>query len=139
MTKKSQLSLCNTLLLYSFLLTLITSAALLLVHDYTPWLMWVHVGIGIVFIALAYWHLHFNLGAKGWKALSKKSRAAKVAFILLVLTSLTAIAAFIRGFITPFNPRLQIIHGWIGGIFLIICLFHFFKHHRYYEATCKKQ
>jgi len=137
MTKKSQLALCNALLLAGFLLTLITSAALLMVHGYTPWLMWTHVGVGAVFIGMAYWHFMLNLGPKQWKAYPKKSPAVKIAFILLLLTALSAIAAFIRGFIPPFNPRLQIIHGWIGGIFLVICLLHFFKHHKYYESTRK--
>lgn len=138
MTKKSQLYLCNTLLLASFLLTLLTSVILLLIHGYTPWLMCTHAALGGMFIALAYWHLMLNLGAKRWKAYPKKSPAVKLAFIFLVLTALSAVAAFVRGFISPFNPRMQIIHGWIGGVFIIVCLFHFFKHHGYYAKSVFK-
>ncbi len=133
MTKKSQLALCNTLLLASFLLTSATAVAMLLMQRYTPWLMWTHSAVGAVFIATAYWHLLLNLGAKRWKTYPKKSPSVKISFIFLVVTALSAAAAFVRGFIAPFNPRLQVIHGWIGGIFIIICLLHFFKHHHYYR------
>lgn len=77
MTKKSQLALCNTLLLASFLLTSATAVAMLLMQRYTPWLMWPHSTVGAVFIATAYWHLLLNLGAKRWKNYPKNHHPLK--------------------------------------------------------------
>lgn len=135
MKKITKLKICNWALLPIALLMLVSGIQLEATGGRDIVFVWIHIVIGIVFMAFCGWHIFLHYGLGNWFARFRKNRS-------LVTKSLwwTAIVTFLSGVIATAHwmPNFQHspiggIHGKLGFAMIILAIAHILQRRKFFS------
>ena len=97
--------------------------------------VWVHVAIGLAFVAAVAWHVFLHFGRNNWFARFRKlkSQATRVlwwAYLALVLSGIVACA---HRLITFAHSPIGGVHGKVGFLMLVLAIGHIAKRIKFFR------
>jgi len=134
MAKCSKQKICNWTLMIVSVMMLISS-----IQVECWWLgmtlIWLHIGLGILFYVLIGWHLQLYLQKHNWFVGLKRQKSHLTRWLAVYgfLTLLTAIIATVQMFITWRSTAIGGWHGKIGFIFAAFAIVHIVERIRFYQ------
>ena len=136
MKKIDKLRLCNWSVLVVSAAILISGIQLEVIHSSDCLSVWLHIVIGLLFMALVAIHIYLHFGKSNWYAkFSKlKSRATQILWWVTIITLLTGIATSIRWIISYTHTPLGGIHGKLGFLMIILSIFHIAKRFNFFKS-----
>lgn len=136
MKKSAGLKLCNWVLLVASAAILISGAQLEIIHCKDEFSVWLHVFIGLLFMALVGGHIYLHFGKSNWfvKFSYLKSGATRVLWWTAILTLISGVACAARQFATNTHTPLGGIHGKLGFLMLILSIFHITRRIKFFKT-----
>ena len=124
--RNSNQLLCNWSLLVATAAILISGIQLEVTHSSGDLSVWIHIIIGLLFMALVGIHIFLHFGRSNWFAkFSKlKSQATRILWWMTIITLITGIATAVRWIVTNTHSPLGGIHGKLGFLMIILSIFH---------------
>ena len=111
MKKIIKLKICNWLLLFLTVAILVSGIQLEATHSSGVVSVWLHIAIGLLFMALAAYHIFLHFGYFNWfsKIRKQKSQVTRILWWVALVTLISGVAAMIH-WTTTFT------HATIGGV-----------------------
>ena len=136
MKKIAKLRLCNWSLLVVSAAILISGIQLEAIHSSDNLSVWLHIVIGLLFMALVAIHIYLHFGKSNWftKFSKLKSRATRILWWMTIITLLTGITTTIRWIISYTHTPLGGIHGKLGFLMIILSIFHIAKRFNFFKS-----
>lgn len=134
MTKKEKLKLCNWLLLISTIAILASGIELEIIHGSSNLSVVLHIIIGVIFEALAIWHIFLHFGNRNWfLSFSKlKKPVTRILWWLFILTVVSGLVALFHWGGTLAHSPIGGIHGKIGFVMIAVAIGHICKRFRFF-------
>lgn len=134
MDKKTELRMCDWLLLAMAVAVLISSVQLEVTGGRAlPW-VWVHVVVCSLFMVLIVRHIYLHFKWRNWKSglFGRSRRLTKWMSVFGLLALVSAIAAIVHWILTDAHTGIGGIHGKIGLVFLVLISLHVAKRIKFF-------
>ncbi|MDE6300247.1 MAG: hypothetical protein K2M19_00840 [Muribaculaceae bacterium] len=136
MKKSEKLRLCNRILLLLVVVMLLSAVQLEFTHSSGVWPVWVHIGLGCLFMAVIAVHIYLHFGRSDWfaKFRKQKSVVTRILWWLTVIVALSGLVAFAHWLASGVHAPIGGVHGKIGFLMLAFALGHIIKRFRFFLA-----
>lgn len=127
-----RLKICNRLLGLTLILILASGIQLEVTSGRPAWSVWVHIVLGLVLTALAFYHIFLHYRKSNWFARFAKNRntATRVLWWVFLLTAVSGLAATVGWVGDNVHSPLGAVHGKIGFLMVIVSIIHVARHLR---------
>ena len=94
--------------------------------------MWVHIALGLVLTALAFYHIFLHYRKANWFARFAKNRntSTRILWWVFLLTAVSGLAATVAWVGDNLHSPLGAVHGKIGFLMVIVAIVHVARHIR---------
>lgn len=127
-----RLKICNRLLGLTLILILASGLHLEVTSGRYAWSVWVHIVLGLVLTALAFYHIYLHYRKANWFARFAKNRntTTRVLWWVFLLTAVSGLAATVGWVGDNVHSPLGAVHGKIGFLMVIVAIVHVARHLR---------
>ncbi len=130
MDTATKLKICDRSLGLTLILILVSGIQLEASPGSHEWTVWLHIGLGVVLLALSFFHIYLHYRFSNWFARFRKNRNRLTrmlwwVFLLTVVSGVAATAVWIAG---NAHSHLGGVHGKIGFLMVIIGIIHALRH-----------
>ena len=139
MKKITKLRICNWSLLALTIAILISGIQLEATHSRDILSVWIHILIGILFIAFVVYHLFLHFGESNWfeKIHKQKSQVTRILWWVALVTLITGIVAMIHWVTTFTHAPIGGVHGKLGFLMIILSIGHVSKRIKFFKGKKK--
>lgn len=139
MKKITKLRFCDWSLLIFMAAMFLSSIQLEISHSRITEYVWIHIGLGGIFMGLAAYHIYLHFGKSDWlsKFHKQKNNVTRILWWLYILTLLTGIIAFIHWIGTYTHSPIGGIHGKFGLLMIILSIGHLIKRIKFFKPLSK--
>ena len=115
---------------------LISGIQLEIIHSSGDLSVWLHIIIGLLFMALVGVHIYLHFGRSNWFARfsNLKSQATRILWWLTIITLITGLATAVRWILTNTHTLLGGVHGKLGFLMIILSIFHVVKRLNFFKS-----
>ncbi len=130
-----KLKICNWTLLVLTIAILISGIQLEATQSSGIVAVWIHIVIGVLFMALVGYHIFLHFGERNWFSLfaKQKSPVTRILWWLSLLTLITGIIAVIHWLATFTHSIIGGIHGKLGFLMIIFSIGHICKRIKFFK------
>lgn len=132
MKASKKIKICDWSLLAVMILILASSIQLEATGSRSVVSVWLHIGAGIIFAILIWWHIHLHSAWSKWRQKLVGRHGLKWLSIFGALLLVSAIAATAHWLPTGIHSTIGGVHGKIGFLFVLACTIHAIKHGKFY-------
>lgn len=127
-----RLKICNRLLGLTLILILASGIQLEVTSGSPAWSVWVHIALGLVLTALAFYHIYLHYRKANWFARFAKNRntSTRILWWVFLLTAVSGLAATVGWIGDKVHSPLGAVHGKIGFLMVIVAIVHVARHLR---------
>lgn len=127
-----RLKICNRLLGLTLILILASGIQLEVTSGSPAWSVWVHIALGLVLTALAFYHIFLHYRKANWFARFAKNRniTTRVLWWVFLFTVVSGLAATVGWVGDNVHSPLGAVHGKIGFLMVIVAIVHVARHLR---------
>lgn len=135
MKKSLKLKICDWSLL-ALTATILASGIQLEATDGTPaWTVWLHIAIGVPFMALSGWHIWLHFGKSNWftRFHRQKSRLTRILWWATLATLASGIIATAHSLGSFTHGHIGGVHGKLGFLMIILSVCHIVARIRFFR------
>lgn len=135
MKKITKLKWCDWGLLALSIIILLSGIQLEVLHGETVSWIWIHIAIGILFIALCGWHIWLHFGASNWfsRFHKQKNQVTRILWWVSLATFITGLIAMFHWIGEYGHSPIGGLHGKLGFLMMIFVAGHVAKRIKFYK------
>lgn len=128
----NRLKICNRFLGLTLILILASGIQLEVTSGRYAWSVWVHIILGLVLTALAFYHIFLHYRKSNWFARFAKNRntSTRILWWVFLLTAVSGLAATVGWVGDNVHSPLGAVHGKIGFLMVVVAIVHVARHLR---------
>ena len=136
MKKIIKLRICNWLLLFLTVVILVSGIQLEVTYSSGVVSVWLHIAIGLLFMALAAYHVFLHFGHLNWfhKIRKQKSQVTRILWWVALVTLISGFAAMIHWITTSTHSTIGGVHGKLGFVMIILSIGHLAKRIKFFKS-----
>lgn len=122
----NRLKICNRFLGLTLILILASGIQLEVTSGRYAWSVWVHIVLGLVLTALAFYHIYLHYRKSNWFVRFAKNRntSTRILWWVFLLTAVSGLAATVAWIGDNLHSPLGAVHGKIGFLMVIVAIVH---------------